>query len=182
MRYFLGFDLSAKDKLAIEHWRSISLPHFERSIPAKNFHVTSVFLGQVTTTQLDLLTQSIEHCHENFKPFELHLDQYGYWSKPKILWLGCSGNIQAATQIHGRLKELSQQAGIVVSTKPYVPHVSIVRKAPNDPPSSLIAADFKVNFDQLHLFESVSGKSGVQYPIRQSWRLNPFARPQPGKR
>ena len=78
MRYFLGFDLTAKDKLAIEHWRSMSLPHFERSIPAKNFHITSVFLGQVKASQLDALTQSIDQCYESFRPFELHLNEYGY--------------------------------------------------------------------------------------------------------
>lgn len=180
MRYFLGFDLAAKDKLAIEHWRSISLPHFERSIPAKNFHVTSVFLGQITPQQLDKLTQSIEQCYESFAPFELHMNSYGYWAKPKILWLGSSGDIRSASGITARLSELSQQAGITVSNKTYVPHVTLVRKAPTQPPSPLLAPDFILKFTQLHLFESVSGKGGVQYPIRQSWKLNPFGRPRPG--
>ncbi|MEP4890443.1 MAG: RNA 2',3'-cyclic phosphodiesterase [Aliiglaciecola sp.] len=176
MRYFLGFDLDAKSKIALDDWRNKALPKFERAVPAKNFHITSVFLGQVKEQQLDHLCSAIQD--SEFHNFNLQINTLGYWSKPKILWLGGTQIPQQMLQINKRLTEFSQQAGLNIPIREYIPHVTLVRNAKSNPPAPLFAPDFELKIGQLHLFESVSGKNGVQYPIRQSWSLSPSIRPR----
>lgn len=173
MRYFLGFDLSAKTKLSIEAWRNNALPKFTAPIPAKNFHITSVFLGQITEQQLGNLCQSIDEI--TLSKFELTFDLLGYWAKPKILWLGCSEVSSTSLKANQSLTSQSIRAGIAVQKRDYVPHITLVRKNTTNPPAPLIEPNFHCTFDQIHLFESVSckqsGGSAVQYPIRRSWEL-----------
>ncbi|WJG09971.1 RNA 2',3'-cyclic phosphodiesterase [Aliiglaciecola sp. LCG003] len=177
MRYFLGFDLSAKSKLAIEAWREKALPHYDSAVPARNFHITSVFLGQVNNHQMDALCSNIDNYE--IRPFSLTFDTLGFWSKPRILWLGTTHTDSAAIAINKQLSDFSKQAGITIQTRPYVPHITLIRKAKDNPPAALIEPQFAIKVDKLHLFESVSGKQGVHYPIRQTWTMNPFGRPSP---
>lgn len=171
MRYFLGFDLDGQDKLAVERWRDTALPLFDTPIPARNFHITSVFLGQLDSHKLDQLTQQIDQ--QEFRSFTLTLDQLGYFSKPKVLWLGCSEIASSALHINKVLTELANQTGLGLPKGDYIPHVSLVRKLSYNPPAALFDVNIKCKFKQLHLFESVSSPSGVSYPIRCSWDLLP---------
>lgn len=176
MRYFLGFDLTAKNKLAIDAWRSKSLPAFASSVPVQNFHITALFLGQVQPNQLDRLTHELDLLQH--PSFNFQLNQMGYWSKPKILWLGCTLVPQPAIRLYETLLDLANKSGLNIPTKDYNPHVTLVRKVSSNPPSALINPDFETKVRQLYLFESVSGKSGVQYPIRQSWELQSTINPK----
>lgn len=176
MRYFLGFDLTAKNKLAIDAWRNKSLPAFDTSVPVQNFHITALFLGQMQPNQLDCLTRELDSL--NHPTFSFQLNQMGYWSKPKILWLGCTEIPKLAISLYDKLCDLSKQAGLTIPSREYCPHVTLVRKVTHNPPSALLSPDFEVQIQQLHLFESVSGKSGVQYPIRQSWELQRTINPK----
>lgn len=170
MRYFLGFDLSVNTKLSIEAWRNKALPQFATPIPIKNFHITSVFLGQITEQQLGNLCQSIDRLA--LPKFELTFDLLGYWAKPKILWLGNSQINRICHKVTQNLTSESIKAGISVQKRDYIPHITLVRKNTTNPPAPLIEPNFHCKFDQIHLFESISGKSGVQYPIRRSWQLH----------
>nr|WP_136250379.1 RNA 2',3'-cyclic phosphodiesterase [Ningiella ruwaisensis] len=170
MRYFLGLDIDAKSKLAIEQWRNKALPHFVGSVPAANFHITLVFLGQVQAHQLEDLTARID---EIAKPkIDLHLDSLGYWSKPKILFLGATATSQGLIQLANQLGTAANGSGLNVRQGIYIPHLTLVRKVKDNPPNALISPSFRCQFSHMHLFESVSTKTGVRYPIRATWILN----------
>ena len=176
MRYFLGLDLDGKQKLAIQAWRDKTLPHFSHPVPVSNFHVTSVFLGQVQENQLDEICQAIDGTEIN--PFSLHFNAVGYWSKPKILFLGCEHTPAIVRELTDRLENIARTARIVVPERKYIPHITLVRKCPEYAPAPLLPPDFECGFSALHLFESVSGKHGVHYPIRHSWPFNTFRKPE----
>lgn len=178
MRCFLGLDLSPSDKLAVANWREKALPRHRAQVPVANFHVTSVFLGQISDPQLDQLCRqmdTLEHA-----PVDVHLDQLGYWSKPKVLYLGSSHPCEQAASLAIVLEGFATVAQIPIQRRPYIPHVTLVRKQTEPVPAPLFPADIACRFDTVHLFESVSGKHGVHYPIRQSWPLRPPI--HPGKR
>lgn len=175
MRCFLGLDLDAKSKLAVEQWRDKAPPHFSHPVPAANFHITSVFLGQIDNFQLDQLTHAIEKC--SFAPFSLRLDKLGYWSKPKILWLGSESVPNEAAELAEGLTSIAKQCKVTVQERPYVPHVTLVRKVNNNAPAPLFPPSIPCSFDTLHLFESVSGKHRVHYPSRAQWPLFRFRSP-----
>lgn len=175
MRCFLGLDLDAKSKLAVEQWRSKALPQFPHPVPVANFHITSVFLGQIDSAQLDQLTHEIDQC--SFAPVTLTLDKLGFWSKPKILWLGCQTIPPEVEELAQTLTSIAKQCKIPIQERRYIPHVTLVRKVMNDAPAPLFPPQITCKFDTLHLFESVSGRHGVHYPSRVQWPLFTFHKP-----
>lgn len=175
MRCFLGLDLDGKSKLAIEQWREKALPHFAHPVPVANFHITSVFLGQIDNAQLDELTRAIDDC--SFSPFSITLNKLGYWSKPRILWLGSESIPEQSIELASSLSSIAKQSNIPIQERPYIPHVTLVRKVTQETPAPLFMPDIECKFDTLHLFESLPGKHGVHYPSRAQWPLFRFRKP-----
>lgn len=171
MRCFLGFEPDPQTKLAIQAWREKALGHFEKAVPTSNYHVTSVFLGQCQNSQLDRLCSLIDL--EEYSAFSLQFNLLGYWPKPKVLYLGCQ---QVPEQIHklaSSVSGIASRCQISLADRQYIPHITLVRNNKSNPPAPLFPPDISCHFDHLHLYESVSAKSGVQYPIRKSWPLRP---------
>ena len=175
MRCFLGLDLEPKSKLAVEQWRDKSLPPFPHPVPAANFHITSVFLGNINNGQMDELCREIESC--SFDPVTLTLNKLGFWSKPKILWLGSESTSQPALAMADTLTGIAKRCGIQIQERKYVPHVTLVRKVGQNAPAPLFVPDITCHFDTLHLFESVSSHHGVHYASRAQWPLFHFRSP-----
>lgn len=172
-RYFIGLDLSAKDKLTLENWRHSRLGFLcdnttsDKPVPVKNFHITLSFLGHVTDDKVEQLIELLDAIR--FNSFQLQTSQFGVFVKPQILYLG--------THLTCELNGLAQQC-LAINSKlnfkqdhsEYRPHVTLFRKH-----KEAIALDVKppqldLNFSEFHLFESVSrkGKSPC-YPIRMTF-------------
>jgi 2'-5' RNA ligase len=171
MRYFLGLDLSPTSKIALEQWRERALPRFEKLVPAANFHITLCFLGQVSDKTLDILCSQMDNVESG--RISVDLDQMGYWAKPKILFLAPS-RVPANLSILAKVTEkIANHCQIDMRQGEYKPHITIARGLKNNPPCELFKPNVSCDFDHIHLFESVSGKHGVRYPIRKSWSLRP---------
>ncbi|NVK56374.1 MAG: RNA 2',3'-cyclic phosphodiesterase [Alteromonadaceae bacterium] len=184
MRYFIGLDLSPADKLALEHWRDKSLPEMAhnkpparskqperrlRPVPVANYHITLCFLGSISPRQMEPLCEHLDDI--SAPPFEVTLDSTGYWSGPKIFH-ACPTVIPAPlVQLASLTHSAARQAGISVERREYRPHVTLIRNVKNDFPPPLFPPQITCRFTQFHLFESVSGHSGVHYPVRHSWSL-----------
>lgn len=169
MRCFLGLDISSTVKLNIDSWRDKALPGDKGKVPMANFHVTSVFLGQVPHATLEHLIAGIDEL--TLPKCEIHFNDIGYWSKPKVSFLGSTAPHEHATQIATQVTQVARRCGLTIQERKYVPHVTLFRKVSHAPPPALIAPDFPCTFDKLHLFESQSTNKGVRYPIRHSWSL-----------
>lgn len=171
MRAFLGISLNAQTKLAIESWRNRVFPHFKDSVPAANYHITLAFLGQISLVQQDQLSQEIDQ-QKHVNQFSVSLDSIGYWSKPKVLWLGCKTVSENQLQLVNVLSKCANWAGINLQKREYQAHLTLVRKCQFNPPAPLITPDFHFVVQAFHLYESVSGHNGVKYVIRNSWPLS----------
>lgn len=184
MRYFIGLDLSPKDKLALDNWREKSLPEIPRlkmppkskspvrhprPVPTANFHITLCFLGTITPRQLEAVSEQLEAVTS--PPFDLQLDNTGYWSGPKIFFVGPSEIPSSLAQLADKTSSAARQANITTEKRDYQPHVTLIRNVKADFPPPLFNPSITCSFSQFHLFESVSTHSGVTYPIRQSWPL-----------
>ncbi|MBU3020756.1 RNA 2',3'-cyclic phosphodiesterase [Aestuariibacter sp. A3R04] len=182
MRSFIGLDLSIAEKLSLERWRENALPDIPSkskrgiasgayAIPAANFHITLAFLGNITPRQHNALIPALDAI--SAPPFALTLDSTGYWHGPKIIFAAPSSPNQAIAQLAGEVKKAARRATIPIDNKAYQPHVTLVRKASSFTPPPLFMPSITVKANAFHLFESRSTPSGVQYPIRASWTLNP---------
>lgn len=189
MRSFIGLDLSAQEKLALDDWRTQSMPDYgvapvksrnhskqaqgpatPQCVPVANFHMTLCFLGHITEIQHEALLDALDTI--NLPPFSLTLDGFGAWSGPKIQFAAPLTIPEPLSLLASACRKAAREAHIQVENREYKPHVTVLRKANNSTPLPLIAPKVACTFNAFHLFESVSGKSGVQYPIRQSWSLD----------
>jgi 2'-5' RNA ligase len=171
MRYFLGLDLSPASKLAVEQWRNQALPPLDKSVPMVNFHITLSFLGQVSDKALDMLCSRMDKTE--FAKVSLKLERMAYWPKPKVLFLAPSHTPQSLVTLAKATERIANSCKIVMRQDDYKPHVTIARGLKSNPPCELFPPNVSCEFDKVHLFESVSGKHGVRYPIRKSWQLKP---------
>jgi 2'-5' RNA ligase len=170
MRAFFGLSPNVKTKLAIEAWRNNACSHFYATVPAANFHVTLTFLGQVSPKQLDALCEGVDQITE-IQTFDVSLNQVGYWSKPKALWLGCKETQDEHLKLVKNLSQIANSIGLPIPKQDYVAHLTLARKCTVNPPAPLIEPEFTWRNAEFHLYESVSGNTRVHYQIRHTWQL-----------
>ena len=184
MRSFIGLDLSAQDKLALENWREKSLPALPSSnarnanqpkvpvrqpkpVPAANFHITLCFLGNINDRQHEAVIANLDDITAT--PFEVTLDMTALWQGPKILLAAPTAPPASLMSLAASVNSAARQAGIDVERREYRPHVTLIRNSKEDYPPPLFAPQLTCQFSQFHLFESVSTPSGVRYPVKHSW-------------
>jgi 2'-5' RNA ligase len=177
MRLFFALEPSGQDKLAIESWRYKALSSFEKPVPSKNFHITLAFLGQTTSSQLDELIQKVDSLCVPPK-FSVKLNHLGYWSKPKVLWLGCDQTSDSLRALEKELNKVSISSGIIMQKREFIPHLTLIRKCQENPSAPIIEPSFFMEFCEFHLFESVSSSKGVIYQRLASWQLSPTQIPK----
>lgn len=188
MRCFIGLDLPAATKLALESWRQKALPEVKEktqtkrpakpntpaepaAVPTANFHITLAFLGQIDARQHEALLQEMNHVKG--QPFSLTLNTTALWEGPKILLAAPGEPDNALMDLARQVRKAARAARVQVDNRPYRPHVTLVRKATDTLPAPLFTPDISADFSQFHLFESFSNAQGVRYPIRHSWPLIP---------
>lgn len=176
MRTFFALDLAPKVKLDIDQWRSKSLPLLGRKIPMVNFHITLCFNGATDQFQLNELQTQADDIKVN--QFDLTLDEFGYFSKPGIAFVGCSQIPQELTELNKKLENISQQLRLSTERRNYTPHVTLFRHLSTPPPPPLMSPIFEMHVASFTLFESVSLKKGVKYQPIFNWALERSFRPK----
>lgn len=169
MRLFFGLDIDPDTCLEIAGWRDRMLPPLDRPVPARNFHITLAFLGDVEPSA----QEAVEHeaLAVAASPFELRLDELGYFPKPGILWMGPSRVPQALSRLARETDSAARRAGIHPGKRAFQPHLTLARRCRVPPPASSLPPDFELAFTHFTLFESITGKTGVRYQPLASWPL-----------
>ena len=138
-----------------------------RPHPPSNLHITLNFLGMIATDTRDCLEQAAGEIV--IRPFELTLDRFGYWSRPRVVWLGCSETPEPLSELVTELNRLVEQCGLEPEQRPYQPHLTLLRKAKHPP--SEAALEFQWSVNDFVLAESVSTPGGVEYRVLRRWPL-----------
>jgi len=147
--------------------RAMPSAHLKKVNP-ENLHVTLVFLGNVDTESEKMLKQHVSDI--KVEPFVLHFDQLAFWSKPRILCLVTQHYDEQLLMLFNALKSKVEQCGIKIEKRPYMPHVTIARKA-----GELIEAEtFSIDWpaQSFCLVESCGTADGVRYQVIQRWDFN----------
>ncbi|MBU2978600.1 RNA 2',3'-cyclic phosphodiesterase [Alteromonas sp. C1M14] len=185
MRCFIGLDLGPSTKLALCEWQQRAFPQvknrkvsndslgssFPYAIPAANYHLTLCFLGQLSPRQHESLIANLDAI--SHPPFSVTLNHAGFWQRPKILFAAPTETPSLLPELAKKIRKAARGAGIAMEKQEFKPHVTVARKATSELLPPLTLPEITVPFDAFHLFESVSTSSGVCYPIRQSWELQP---------
>jgi 2'-5' RNA ligase len=140
-----------------------------RAIPARNLHVTLVFLGSVPESRLS----AVEDCAAAVRgrPFEIVFDRLEVWSRARVLCLTASQVPQTLAQLEEQLRfNLLRERFEIRREAEFRPHVTLVRdvrvRAPQEPiaPVSWRAQEFV-------LAESRPGLGGSEYTVLRRWAL-----------
>ena len=160
---------------------SRSLEHIDfKQVRSYNFHVTLVFLGQVSAETVCLLKQAVEGVA--VQPFELCFDSLTYWSSPRILCLTCrrpaedepmgegvatQGTFAEAGVLASALQAAAVSCGLRADPRPYVPHITLARHVRYLPDIKIEPIIWRA--EAFCLVESSSESDGVRYEVLQQW-------------
>jgi len=135
-------------------------------VARENLHVTLAFLGAQPAEHLDALRQLAAGfvCDE----FELTLN--------RLITLGqgfvCLAPTEAPPallQLAGSLAERLSALGVVLDSRPYLPHMTLARQAHTQAQSA--AATFSWRAERFVLYQSQNTADGVRYQELGSWPL-----------
>lgn len=139
-----------------------------RSIPARNIHLTLVFLGDLPrerVTPLETLAGSVAAPR-----FTLHVDRVGYWRHNRIVWAGVDRCPEALQTLVERVQDSVSGAGYRFDRRPYVPHVTLLRDARRAPADGRLSA-ISWPVTEFALMESVQRERGRAYEPLRKWPL-----------
>lgn len=165
-RLFFAIDLPQELKNQLELLQKMC-PFAGRPVSPHNFHITLLFLGEVSRHQLDDILEAIEI--PAIKPFEIELRQFAYFPKAEVGCLEIEPNEQLI-QLHQHINRKLKQSGIHIkqSGKPFRPHITLFRDATVQSEITQ-TVDFELNVDHFCLMESQFNQKGVYYEVVEEW-------------
>ncbi len=149
---------------------------FVRWVPTDNFHVTLKFLGDISSNQIELLTQTLQMVGASHKPFNLQVGGLGCFPnarRPKVIWVGIKAP-QELTSLFLSIEAGTQKIGYATEEKPFSPHLTIGRVSIRASNTEFAQLREKLNQTQLnfldvaqvthiHLYQSILQTGGAHY-------------------
>ncbi|MCK4706734.1 MAG: RNA 2',3'-cyclic phosphodiesterase [Gammaproteobacteria bacterium] len=152
----------------VDVYSSISPQTTGQLMHAHNLHETLHFIGQTSHENKDCMhiaAQSVD-----VEQFQLELNYLGQFSKAKILWMGANKIPQQLTQLHQKLGIALEGCGFKVDTRPFMPHVTLLKKYIGQVPERI---DFSIPWqvEEFVMVESVPSEQGVNYQVVEKYPL-----------
>jgi RNA 2',3'-cyclic 3'-phosphodiesterase len=140
-----------------------------RIVHPDNLHITLHFIGNVNQKKLNCLHKAAQKVKAEC--FDLELNHFGYFQKPKVLWMGLKQKPESLISLHKLLGESLGKCDYQVEKRDYAPHVTLMRKLSKPECLKNISA-IHWHSNEFVLVESVSIDGGVCYKVRERYSLN----------
>jgi 2'-5' RNA ligase len=139
-----------------------------RPVTPENLHITLAFLGSVDAVQ----RQCVEQVAASIvlSPFTLVLDQVGYWSRPRVLWLGAHDTPATPIELANQLSRGCRDCGLSLDRRPFKAHLTLKRKV-NQAPPALELKPVSWPVERFALVRSDTRPEGVRYTVVREWGL-----------
>ena len=169
MRSFIALELPAllqEDVVALA--RQLKTAVKGRFVPRENYHLTIAFLGDASERDLAEAMTVLDEAASRFDPIELSPDGLGKFGRANdaTLWLGFTQDPKLM-ELAAFVREGLDDAGVNYDSKPFVPHLTIARRAALDS-GTLPALPFPApaHADELTLFKStLTGDGAIYEPV-----------------
>jgi 2'-5' RNA ligase len=192
IRSFIAAQLSdhARTELSRlqEHLKALIPHNTVRWTVPKNIHLTLHFLGDLPEDRLPDVSRSLHGVATSHRPFFLHLSNLGCFPnprRPRIVWVGLSGETDLLVAIQRDLGELLNKAiGFEPESRPYSPHLTIGRVKKGIPQKGLrdlgqalekemprVGEVAPLPVDAIHLIRSDLRPDGPVYSTLASGKL-----------
>ena len=101
----------------------------------EQLHLTLCFLGDVATERLGQLEAALRAACASARPLNLRLERIGCFpntSRPNVLWLGVSGDVDALLALATRISNATKEYGAHQEARAFQAHLTIgrLRQAP----------------------------------------------------
>jgi 2'-5' RNA ligase len=169
-RLFLGLGFDPDQTHSIIDWRSRALTPSANDVRAHNLHVTLAFLGQVNDSQVDALLPLLDAIE--WSVFSETFSICGYWGKPKIHFIAPHTPSQQLVKLAADCERAARTVNIPIAKRDYQPHVTLQRKI-TTPVPALFDPNITFTFDEFHLYESCSTRTGAEYTPLYTFRAKP---------
>lgn len=132
LKVFLGVELCLDlcQKVGeLQHQLRNILPNVHWICP-ESIHLTLKFLGNVDTVMVERVLTALEPLRKSQPPFTLEIQGLGVFPhirRPRILWIGCTGDISALLKLVFEIEGVLNPLGFPPEEKPYYPHLTLAR-------------------------------------------------------
>ncbi|MEJ2763993.1 RNA 2',3'-cyclic phosphodiesterase [Photobacterium sp. MCCC 1A19761] len=174
--FALPLDIPAENSSAFHQLRQLPrmMPGEGRPVPAANLHLTLAFLGNVNAPQKAQLCQ-LANTLEG-PAFTLTTTELKYKKRSRLIWLGCTLPEPLAL-LAENLKAVAEQVGLPQETRPYSPHITLLKHLRNRPDAlpEIPPMTFHIRHFGLYISEQFNspGGGGVHYRCLKQWPLTP---------
>nr|WP_267957568.1 RNA 2',3'-cyclic phosphodiesterase [Halomonas zhangzhouensis] len=132
-----------------------------RRMPGASLHVTLAFLGEMEEAKATELVEWVQGL--TLEPSVWHIDRWGGFRRPGIVWVGASRPDPALERLHGRLWGVLEANGLGARPARYIPHVTLLRRADSQLLEDLPAMDLAWTYHQIELMRSTINEQGAHY-------------------
>lgn len=132
LRVFLAVELSldlCRKVGELQHQLRSIMPNVNWVRP-ESIHLTLKFLGNVDTGMVEQVLTALEPIRQSQPPFTLEIQGLGVFPhlrRPRILWIGCTGDIPALVNLVSGIEGMLNPLGFPPEEKPYYPHLTLAR-------------------------------------------------------
>jgi RNA 2',3'-cyclic 3'-phosphodiesterase len=180
IRAFIAIDLSAEIQQrlndVLENYKALLNNIPIRWVPVSNIHLTLKFLGEVSTSNLNILTDMIQTEVTSHHQFEISVGRSGAFPnnrQPRIIWIGVEAP-QELTSIQIGIETATARLGYAREERTFSPHLTIGRVSRNVPMQDvkLISQTLENNrvgflgaicIEKVHLYKSDLLPTGAVY-------------------
>lgn len=139
-----------------------------RPVRPENFHITVAFLGEVAQERRPCIERAAGRVRA--PAFDLVLERIGYWRRARVVWLGPAERTPEPPALVPALWSALEECGFTPETRPFFPHLTLVRKANRGPRGQLVEP-VKWQVRDFVLVASRMESDGVRYEVMQRWPL-----------
>jgi 2'-5' RNA ligase len=167
-RLFFALPVGEAQRRDLAHWRRGLNLRSGKPVPADNFHVTLLFLGDVDAAQLPAICAAVERLQRPKAPLRLLLDRLQVWPRAGALVLEPEQAPAALRQLVYALQQALLPLGIEAQARDYRPHLTLSRDFRTQVPEAMEAPQFHLLAREFVLYES---RKGQYWPLAQ-WPLS----------
>ena len=101
-----------------------------RKTKAENIHLTLVFVGEVSASQVDALCRAADEIEgHGVKAFDLAIERICVWKRKNIVYAEINEIPQPLIDLVEALQRRLSLAGFSLEERPYRPHITLMRNA-----------------------------------------------------